>query len=219
MTKKSVEDHALAVVKAGLNAVPMVGGVLGSLISDYVPTSTQRAIEKTVALLAEQLMALQGRIDVELVDKEEFSELFKSCYLVAVRSHREEKLRAAAALLANLLLRPGDPSKASYEELDHLARCVEALSVGAISVLGAAHRMTSSDRSSGREETFLFPQLSVAFRQFDASMLMSLVRELQSLNLIRVQEGGIRIPDHGEVRLEMTPLGHRLIERFIEGNM
>jgi hypothetical protein len=66
--------------EAGLNAVPVVGGPLASLVSDYVPTSTQRNVEKTVELLGEMLSSLEGRIDVELVDKEEFSELFKSCY-------------------------------------------------------------------------------------------------------------------------------------------
>jgi hypothetical protein len=74
--RKSASDHILAVVKAGINAVPLVGGPLASLIGDYVPTSTQRAVEKTVELLGEQLSSLEGRIDVEQVDKEEFSELF-----------------------------------------------------------------------------------------------------------------------------------------------
>jgi hypothetical protein len=47
----------------------------------------------------------------------------------------------------------------------------------------------------------------------------SLVSELRSLNLLRVQEGGIQMPDHGEVLLELTPIGQRFVERFIEGNM
>ncbi len=46
---------------------------------------------------------------------------------------------------------------------------------------------------------------------------MSLVSELRALNLVRVQEGGIRMPDHGEMLIEVTPIGLRLVERFIEG--
>jgi hypothetical protein len=216
--RTSASDHVLAVVKAGINAVPIVGGPVASLISDYVPTSTQRAVEKTLRLLGEKLSSLEERIDIEQVDKEEFSELFKSCYLVVIRSHREEKLRAAAALLANLLLRPGDPSKASYEELDHLVRCLDALSSGAISVLGASRHITTT-APSGTQGHFHFPQLSSSFPMFDASLLMSLVSELSSLNLLRVQEGAIRMPDYGEVLLELTPIGLRFVERFIEGNM
>jgi hypothetical protein len=147
-----------------------------------------------------------------------FAVEWASCYLVVVRSNREEKLHAATALLANLLLRPGDPSKASYEELDHLVRCLDALSSGAVSVLGAAARIAAT-AASGSQGNFHFAQLSSAFPQFDASLLMSLVSELRSLNLLRVQEGGIRMPDHGDVLLELTPIGRRFVERFIEGKM
>jgi hypothetical protein len=152
------------------------------------------------------------------VNKEDFSELFKSCCLVVVRSNREEKLNAAAALLANLLLRPNDPGKVSFEELDHLVRCLDALSTGAISVLGAARNITTSG-ASGSQGRFHFTQLRSSFLQFEPSLLMSLVSELRSLNLLHVQEGSIGMPDNGQVLLELTPIGRRFVERFIEGNI
>jgi hypothetical protein len=74
----SPRDHALTVVKAALNLIPSVGGALASLIGDYVPTSTQRSIDETMSLLGEKLLSLEGRIDVDAVNKEDFSELFKS---------------------------------------------------------------------------------------------------------------------------------------------
>jgi hypothetical protein len=211
------KDHALAVIKAAVNLIPMVGGSLGSLIGDYVPSSTRRKIDETVELLGEKLTALQGRIDVDAVNKEDFAELFKSCYLVIVRSHREEKLRAATAILANLLLRPGDPDKAPYEELDHLIRCVDALSTGAISVLGAARHIATS-AAMGSQGHFQFSQLANSFSQFEGSLVMSLVSELRSLNLLRVQEPAIRLADYGNYLIEITPIGRRFVERFIEGN-
>jgi hypothetical protein len=215
---KSSSDHALATIKALINLVPLVGGAIASLIGDYVPVSTQGAVERTIHFLGDKLTSLEARIDVDLVDKEEFSELFKSCYLVIIRSHREEKLRAAANLLANLLLRPGDPCKASYEELDHFVRCLDALSTGAISVLGAA-RQIAMKASSGGQGQFYFLQLRNLFPEFEASFLMSLVSELRGLNLLRVQERPIRTPDYGEVSLELTPIGRRFVDQFIEGNM
>jgi hypothetical protein len=51
----------------------------------------------------------------------------------------------------------------------------------------------------------------------DPSLVMSLVSELSALNLVRIQEGGIRMPDHSEILIEVTPIGVRLVERFIEG--
>jgi hypothetical protein len=218
-TPKTPKDHVIAVIKAGLNAVPVVGGSIASLIADYVPTSTEHSIEEAMKLLAEKLASLEGRIDVEAVNKEDFSELFKSCYLVIVRSNRQEKLHAAASLMANLLLRSNDPKKSSYEELDHFVRCLDALSIGAILVLGAAHRIVTASSASISQRSFHFPQLRSLFSQYDPSLLMSLVSELRSVNLLRVQDGGIRMPDHDEVLLELTPIGQRFVERFIEGNM
>ncbi|MBV9553705.1 MAG: hypothetical protein JO032_13050, partial [Alphaproteobacteria bacterium] len=147
--------------------------------------------------------------------KDEFSELVKSCYLVIVRTYQEEKLRAAAALLANLLLRDNDPEKVSYQELDHLIRCLDALSIGAISFLGVI-----------RELTRPFPQLndridfgpaSARLPQIDVSLLMSFARELDSLNLIHIVEPGIRTANYGNYALELTPIGVRFFDRFLSG--
>lgn len=214
----STKDHLLAVVKAGLSAIPTVGGPIASLIGDYVPSSTQVAIERATKILGEKVDELQERLDVDAVNKHDFSELFKSCYLVIVRTNREEKLHAATAILANILLRPGDPAKSPYEELDHLIRCVDTLSIGAISVLGAARRIATA-AGQGTQRSFQFAQLRSAFQSLDTSLIMSLVSELRALNLLRVQEGGIRMQDYGEVLIEVTPIGERLVDRFIEGKM
>ena len=99
--------------------------------------------------------------------------------------------------------RPNDPGKVSYEELDHLVRCLDTLSTGAISVLGAAHRIAGSAALDSQGH-FQFQQLLGSFPQFEASLLMSLVSELRSLDLLRVQEGAIRTSEYGEVLLELT---------------
>ena len=58
------KDHVIAIIKAGLNAVPYVGDSIASLIGDHVPTSTERSIEKTMEPLGEKLASLKARIDV-----------------------------------------------------------------------------------------------------------------------------------------------------------
>jgi hypothetical protein len=210
-------DHILAAVKAGLHLLPHVGGAIASLIDDYVPKATERAMQKTMEQLSAKLIALEGRTDVDAVDNEDFAELFKSCYLVAIRSQREEKLRAAANLFANLLLKPGDAGKSSYEELDHFVRCLEALSIGALSVLGAARHIIRSAPTGPID--FQFHQLRGTFREFEPSFLMSLVSELRSLNLLHVRVPTIETADYGNFAIELTPVGRRFVERFIEGEM
>jgi hypothetical protein len=207
---KTKKDHALAFIKAGLHALaPEWGGAIASLVDDYVPTSTEQSITKAVKLLGDKLAALKGRIDVETVNKEDFAELFKSCFLVIIRTQRDEKLRAAAALLANLILRPGDEAKASYAELDHLVRCLDSLSIGAISVLCRARRIAATNRQVH------FAALLSAFPQFEPSLLMSLASELRGLNLVRIQEGAIRMPNDEQALLDVTPIGRRFVDNFL----
>ena len=135
---KSGTDHIVALFKPGLSGVPWIGGPLSSLIGDYVPTSTQRSIERAIGHLQENLKQLEHRLDAAAVNKEELSEFFKSWYLVVVRSHHESRLKSASALLANILLKEDDPDRLSYEEADHFVRSLDSLSIGAIETLGLA---------------------------------------------------------------------------------
>jgi hypothetical protein len=216
--KYTPEEHGLAALKAVLNLLPM-GGAISSLLSDYVPSSTQRNMERSVELFGDRLATLAERIDATAVNKDEFSELFRSCSSIFARTHQEEKLRAAANLLANLLLRPCDSAKVSYQELDHLIRCVDALSIGAITTLGAAKHIALSNPLGGQKGHFNFDQLHRAMYPMDAALLMGLISELRSTNLLHIQEPAIRMPDYGNYLLELTPLGWRFAERFIEGEM
>jgi hypothetical protein len=48
---------------------------------------------------------------------------------------------------------------------------------------------------------------------------MSLVTELSALNLVSLDIPAIKISEYGNYALELTPIGNRFVERFIEGNM
>jgi hypothetical protein len=205
-------DHALALLKAATNLVPYVGGAIASLIADYVPSSTQRSIDHGMRLLSERLKNAEDRIDPDAINKDEFSELFKSCYLIFVRTHQEEKIRAASALLTNLMLRPGDPEKISYEELDHLVRCVDSLSIGAITFLAAVRRQVAIPQSNNRVD---FGALSARFPEKEVSLLMSFATELDSLNLLHITEPAMRTPNYGNYALELTPIGAHFVDRFL----
>lgn len=209
-------SDVLAILKSEIKALPEFGGPIARLIDEVRP-GTQRSVERTMLLLEQRLSSFGNRADPAQVNNEEFAELFKSCCFVVMRTHREEKLRAAANILANLMLRTGDPEKSSYEELDHLVRCLDALSTGAISVLGAV-RLFVHGAPAGIRGNIHLPQLRNALPSIDPSLFMSLVSELRGLNLVRVQEGGIRLVDDSQVLIELTQIGERFARRFIEGH-
>lgn len=215
---KTPSDHALAVIKAGIAAVPMFGGSIASLIGDYVPSSTHRQVQLFVQALGERLRELEDRLDPEAVDKEEFAEMFKSAYLLVLRTHKEQKRRAATNLLANLLLRPGDPDKLSYTELDHFARSLDLLSSGALEILGkvAALRKSQAHRQFPEAYRTTVGGLASHFPEVDPSLVLGLVAELTALNLLaHPQLPSIRTENSTNVPIELTPLGNRFITHIL----
>lgn len=213
------QDHILAVVKAGLSAVPIVGGPLASLIGDYIPSATQRSIGKAIEMLKERLKSVEGRLDVDAVNKDEFAELFKSCYLTIVRTHQEEKLQAATALIANILLKNGDPDKLSYTELDHYTRAIDSLSTGAIKVLGHAYRIVQShDRETHiwPPSRFNFGQLREQIGNMEPDLLMGLVAELNNFNLLHLSgDPSVRMRFFDNSPIEFTSLGKNFVVHLL----
>jgi len=209
--------HQLAILKAGLNLVPGVGGTIASLIDDYVPSAQEAAQKQFNGLFEAKLSELEGRINVEVVNKDDFAELFTKIEVLTSKSNRELKLRAAANLLANFFLKPGDPAKVPFDELDHFAHCLERLSSGAIAILGASRRLGLSDPSRG-SRSFSFPELPKLLGG-DPDLIMSLVSELGGLNLLHVTEGQIPEFHRQHISILVTTVGDRFAERFIEGKM
>lgn len=216
---KPASEHVLAAFKAGLNAVPVVGGSLASLLGDYIPTATQRNVEKAITDLQAQLAALGDRVGADTVNRDEFAELFKTAYLIIIRSHHEARLSAATRLVANILLRPGDSDKLSYTELDHFARCLDQLSRGALEVLARAVAIAQRQSPGFLEHKsvrVVFQQLHLELPDLSASLLMGLIGELDGFNLVhRAGVPDIRTADYGNYSLEVTPLGARFVKHLL----
>lgn len=216
---KPASEHVLAVIKAGLNAVPVVCGSIASLIGDYIPTATQRNVQKTLESLRAHIESLGNRIDVEAINREEFAEVFKSAYLVIIRTHQSAKLRAAVLLVSNVLLREGDPEKLSYTEIDHYVRCLDLLSVGGIQTLAYAVRLAEEREPNvlaDRSVRINFEELQARQPAIAPSLLMGLVGELDTLNLVhRAGVPDIRSPNYGNYPLEVTPLGGRFAKHLL----
>ncbi len=209
---------ALSSIKAALSGVPVLGGPLASLLGDALQAHTDRAQSRALELLGARLDGLQERVDLGAVDRDELAELFKSCYLVIVRTHHEVKLRAATSLLANLLLRVDDPERLSYTELDHFARCIDGLSIGAIEALGRAFDMARSQVRSPHNGPFRFnfEDLTRGMPDQSPDLLMGLVGELSTMNLLHLAGvPSVRTTEYGNYPLELTPLGIRFVTRLV----
>lgn len=208
-------DVALIPFKAALNMVPLVGGSLATLIGDCMARFQQEAMKKAAEFLRQKVAELENRIDTELVNKDDFAELFGKYTALAATTGREDKLRTASNILANALLPPGDSNKSPFDELDHLMHCVGALSSGAIAFLGAS--IDAVGQQGGRR--FQFSEVKQKLPDPDPDVVFGLASELRSFNLLQITEGLIGGPNPENFGFQVTPVGMRFAERFIEGRM
>lgn len=217
--KMTKTDHALAVFKAGIAAVPGIGSPLAVLIQEYVPSATERSTRQAVDMLKLRLEMLSGRLDCDTVDRDEFSELFKACYLSVLKSHHEAKLKAATGLLVNILLRKNDPAKASFTELDHFARCLDSLSLGAYDLLGylVAYYRRQPPALQSRVFRMSIDTILEETTYKDAELLMGILGELNFMNLVHLAGiPSIREPNYGNYPVELTQLGIRFVDTVME---
>jgi hypothetical protein len=220
-SSKQPRDHALAIFKAGVALVPYVGGSIASLLGDYIPTATEKVAQAAVERLSQQLALLGDRINAEAVDRDEFAELFKSAYLLIRRSHSQRKINAAVALVTNVLLQPNDPSRLTYTELDHFSRSLDQLSIGAIEVLCELREMYGPEH--GSDSDFLgaprptFHDLGKRVPKYDSDLLMGLVAELASLNLVHLPIAGmVTTSAYGNRNVLLTTLGLRFLRHIVD---
>ena len=217
---KSKADHFVAIAKAGLSVVSPVGGAIASLISEYIPSATMRAEESAIKQLGERLSAMEDRLDPDAVNREEFAELFKSSYLIFVRTHQSEKVEAALSIIENILLRDSDPQKMSFDELDHFSRAIDSLSIGAYHVLAEAYRIAMDTRVKDAEtqsHSITFDSLRNAMPDTEPSLLMGLVGELNAMNLLHLPGSPtVRTPGYGNYSVELPAIGAAFVERIMK---
>ena len=95
-------DHALVVGMAALQVVPVVGGVVATFISEYVPRKKQERLVKFVQDLSSEFIAEQERIDSEFVRTKDFERMVEDVLDRVQTVRNENKLGYWAAFLAGV---------------------------------------------------------------------------------------------------------------------
>jgi hypothetical protein len=102
-------DHALVIGMAALQAVPVIGGVVATFISEYVPRKKQERLVGFVQSIGRELVEEQERIDREFVRTKDFDRMVEDVLDRVQTVKNEDKLRYWAFLLAGFATteRPG----------------------------------------------------------------------------------------------------------------
>lgn len=181
--KQSGTDHLLNTVKAALNAVPIVGGSIASLMDDYIPESRQKRIEVFAQRLADELGGLQDKVKEDFVRTDEFAYLFTRVFNDVSREYQEDKLKAYRRILTNSLCLDVDSIL-----VERFLTLTEQLDTVHLKILSAYMSDEQNEPKlrvfDGREDYTLLSVLSVLLPGLSEQMLEAGIRDLYNQGLV-----------------------------------
>ena len=104
LAKQSTLDHIINGIKALISAYPFGGGIIASLISDYIPKSRERRTLEFLQQVAQDIENAKERINNDYIRSEEFEYLFQKAWRVAIENYQKEKIEGFRAILINSAL-------------------------------------------------------------------------------------------------------------------
>ncbi len=126
----SAGEHVYNIFKATLTSLP-VGASIASLLTDYIPDSKFKRIDKFARQVADDLKRLNDKIDSEYIMKDEFAYMFEQSFRGAAQNYQKEKIEAFRAILLNSAIR----QDVIQEEKEFFLSLVNTLSVLHIRIL------------------------------------------------------------------------------------
>jgi hypothetical protein len=168
LTSRTARDNLQVKLTATLSAIPMVGGPLSVLVTEYIPLSRAERLHDFVGKLAADIEALGARVDADFIRTDSFAELFETALADALRSSEDEKRAAYAAILANALTdaRPDDEESLLFTDL--LRQC-RSLHIRTLSNLRNAPEVRDEDHY-GFSMGSVFTTMKEVFPPFDEQL-------------------------------------------------
>ncbi|MCJ7544895.1 MAG: hypothetical protein MUP47_10115 [Phycisphaerae bacterium] len=217
--KKSTGDHVLATVTALVAGIPGIGGILATYMQEYIPRSTQKALAKAVDYLRTRINGIEERLDIASAGEDELADSAKSFFRSALSTSQDEKLRAAANLFGNSLLKKGDAEKLTYTEREHFSRCLDSLSIGALKVLRAMYQLRGRRTFQDGSHAFQSQDLVNSVADADPNLVLSLAHELIPWGLASAEDPQLRYYQKGYLANQqwlLSPMGTRFVQYVLE---
>lgn len=123
-------EHVVNILKAGLATTPFCGGI-ASLMTDYIPNAKFERLEKFANQIAEDLVALQDKVDEEKIHTDEFAYVFEECFRGVAENYQDEKIEAFRGILINTVV----GSDTEEDENEYFLNLVNTLSALHIRIL------------------------------------------------------------------------------------
>jgi hypothetical protein len=105
LDKTSGSDILATAFRAAVDAIPIVGGSLSTLVDQMIPDWKLKRLLTFVAELALDIESLQDKLDKDYIKTEEFGYIFEQTFRAVLQEHQNEKLQALKNVLLNSMVR------------------------------------------------------------------------------------------------------------------
>jgi hypothetical protein len=98
------KELATTAIRAAVDAIPIVGGSLSTLIEQMIPEWRFKRLLTFVAELSVDIEACKDRIRLDYLSKEQFGFLFEQTFRAVLENYQVEKLEALRNILVNSMV-------------------------------------------------------------------------------------------------------------------
>lgn len=215
---KSKIDHSLSVIKAAVNAIPVAGGPIGSLLSDYLPSTVEKRKTEFLINLGKDLESVEERLQNDFVSKDYFLSTFMQAFRRAIENHQDEKVTAFRAIIVNSAI-DQSPKEDEIASFISITDRLTALHIKLLKILADPQKaVDANEQAKIRFESISMGGLSTLFQMLLSDYPVDLVdvsfRDLYNMGLQNTERGGVTMTRDGIVSKRTTDFGDRYL-RYI----
>lgn len=206
-------------VKALASAIPSLGGVLASLMSDLQNIRKEKRFVEFLEGMKSDLVGLNDRVNQEFVSKEDFLDIFEQTSKKIIDERQEKKREAFRNILANSML----SSNITYDEVEEYLTITETLRPEHLLVLKILKDPIGYDETTGNRvgkgggfSASLGQIMRKLLPDWDESVIVEVLAELENKRFIKDMAKSLKVmmTDQGINHLtgQMTQKGMRFCD-------
>jgi hypothetical protein len=218
--KASGWDHAHTLARAGLSAIPVVGGVAKEFFNAIIAPPLTKNLIEWMESLENDLHKLEDKFDgfkiEDLKEDKIFATKFSYALQIAIRNHRAEKLVALRNTILNSAL---SSSTNPEEDLQHMFfNFIDTFTPWHLKIL----KFFDDPKNWLEQNKINFPLSSLgystrqvlehAFPELRRDFFEQIVKDLSSRGLLKDFELGALRSEHGALSEQTTTMGKKFLK-------
>lgn len=217
--KPTARDIAINATRGLITGnIPFIGGMLDSLLSDFIPLEVNKRRDELLLSLDESFKELEDEINEDTIKTSEFASLFIEAFRASVSTDKQEKLNAFKAILLNCLTKQNP----NFDEYEVITRIVTNLTSLHIKLMKLFHNPTkflsenndASMRYGSPSMTSSLSQLTMAcFSEYSEDIITSTVKDLENMGIGNGVSTGFSamVTATGPLQPKLTEFGNKVV--------